>query len=227
MHSDLKSYLQGQARQQAEPTGERRIPLLEPIDLSQLRDISTFRRAPQQRARVPRLFITRRAERDSGDDGHELDEDVEARARGVFEWVAYGVADYRSRVSRGAFAAEVAAFYVFLPLSHAPPELDMNMAIMTPVTMEPPRSPPSAGAPSASPTMTGTRTAMRPGTIISLRAATVEDVYAAFVFGTAGAFHYAGDFSELAADFFYHFLSCAAYCLYRKGAEEEGGGVLR
>ena len=50
---------------------------------------------------------------DSGDDGHELDEDVEARARGVFEGVAYCVADYRGRVRRGSLAAEVAAFYVF------------------------------------------------------------------------------------------------------------------
>ena len=55
MHSDLKSYLQGQARQQAEPTGERRIPLLEPIDVNQLRDISTFPRAPQLREKIPRV----------------------------------------------------------------------------------------------------------------------------------------------------------------------------
>ena len=63
---------------------------------------------------------------------------------------------------------------------------------------------------------------MRPGTIISLRGRGCGDVYAALILWTAGAFHYAGDFSELAADFFYHFLSCAAYCLDGEGAEEEG-----
>ena len=61
-------------------------------------------------------------------------------------------------------------------------------------------------------------------TIISLRGRGCGDVYAALILWTAGAFHYAGDFSELAADFFYHFLSCALTAcieraLKRKGSE--------
>ncbi len=40
----------------------------------------------------------------------------------------------------------------FLALSHAPPEFDMKIAIITPVTIDPPRSPPSAWAPSPNPT---------------------------------------------------------------------------
>lgn len=51
---------------------------------------------------------------DDGDHRHELDEDVERGAGGVFEGVAYGVANYGGLVHVGAFAAEVAFLDIFL-----------------------------------------------------------------------------------------------------------------
>ena len=62
----------------------------------------------------------------------------------------------------------------FLALSQAPPELDMKIAVRTPVTREPVRSPPSADGPKSRPTIRGAATAIRPGRNISRRAAVVE-----------------------------------------------------
>ena len=62
----------------------------------------------------------------------------------------------------------------FLALSHAPPALDMKIAIITPVTSAPARSPPSAEGPRRIPTTSGASTAMTPGTSISFNAAVVE-----------------------------------------------------
>ena len=50
--------------------------------------------------------------KDRGDDGHELDEDVEARAGRILERVADCVADYRRGVRRRAFAAVLSGFAV-------------------------------------------------------------------------------------------------------------------
>ena len=51
--------------------------------------------------------------KNGGDHGHQLDEDVEARTRRIFEGVSYRVSNYRRRVRRRAFASEVTRFYVF------------------------------------------------------------------------------------------------------------------
>src|ERR1700716_152244 len=51
---------------------------------------------------------------DESDDGHQLDEDVHAGARGVFEGVAHGVAHHGGLVRLRALAAEVAGLDVFL-----------------------------------------------------------------------------------------------------------------
>lgn len=62
----------------------------------------------------------------------------------------------------------------FFALSHAPPALDIKIAIMTPVTSAPASSPPSAAGPNRIPTANGDNTAMIPGTNISFNAAVVE-----------------------------------------------------
>ena len=54
------------------------------------------------------------------------------------------------------------------------PEFAMKMAIRTPVTRAPPSIPPRAVGPRMNPQRRGAATAMRPGTIISFRAALVE-----------------------------------------------------
>ena len=50
----------------------------------------------------------------------------------------------------------------------------MKIAIITPVTSAPARSPPSAEGPRRIPTTSGASTAMTPGTSISFNAAVVE-----------------------------------------------------
>ncbi len=69
---------------------------------------------------------------------------------------------------------------IFLALSHAPPALDWNIAIKTPVTVTPARSPPSISGPptpnnlSPNPTITGVKIAKTPGKTICLIEASVE-----------------------------------------------------
>ena len=98
----------------------------------------------------------------------------------------------------------------------------MKIAIMTPVTMGAAEKSAERRSAERKSDDDGNEDAIRPGTIISLRAAAVEMSTQRSYFRTSGAFHYAGDLSELAADFFYHFLSRAAYRLDGEGAEEEG-----
>ncbi len=62
----------------------------------------------------------------------------------------------------------------FLALSQAPPPVVMEMATNRPVTMVPSSKPPRASGPSSLPTMIGTSTGSREGTIISLIAARVS-----------------------------------------------------
>ena len=159
---------------------------------------------------------------DRSDDGHELDEDVEARARRVFEGVAYRVAYYRSRVRRRAFAAEVAAFYVFLAVVPRASRVGHEYGHHD-----------SGDYRSAEHSAEGRRSKYEADEYRRkdrhearyyhfFERSSGGDVYAALVFRASRAFHYAGDFSELASDFFYHFFRRAAYSLYRQGAEEEG-----
>ena len=139
---------------------------------------------------------------DSGDDGHELDED--------------------GRVSRGALAAEVAAFYVFFAVVPRAAGVGHEYGHHDSGDYGAAEESAERGGAERKSDYDGYEDCHEAGDYHFSEGRGCGDVYAAFVFGTSGAFHYAGDFSELAADFFYHFLSCAAYCLYRKGAEEEG-----
>ena len=81
------------------------------------------------------------------DDGHEVDEDVHGRAGGILEGIAHGIAHNGGLMVIGAFSAILAASMYFLALSHAPPALDMKIAISTPVTSAPESNPPRDSTP--------------------------------------------------------------------------------
>ena len=83
------------------------------------------------------------------DHAHQLDQDVQARAAGVLERVAHGVADDGGLVGVGTLAAVVrrASMY-FLALSHAPPALAMKMATQKPQVSVPTSRPITPPTPS-------------------------------------------------------------------------------
>ncbi len=77
-------------------------------------------------------------------------------------------------MSGTSLAAVISFFDVFLCIIPGTAELDMKMAISTPVKRAPVNSPPKASGPRIRPTAIGARTAISPGRNISFKAALVE-----------------------------------------------------
>uniref|UniRef100_A0A7C8YN61 Uncharacterized protein n=1 Tax=Opuntia streptacantha TaxID=393608 RepID=A0A7C8YN61_OPUST len=75
---------------------------------------------------------------------------------------------------RALACSEAPASIYFLALSHAPPVLDADMAIWTPETREPARTPERVSTPKNMPTMSGMSMTKAPGGTISLIEASVE-----------------------------------------------------
>ncbi len=125
---------------------------------------------------------------------HQFDEDVKRRTRGVFERVANRVANDRWPCgSRCLCRRSCLPSIIFLALSHAPPELDMNTASVKPAASPPVRSPSTPATPKTRPTTIGMTMASSDGIIISTLSAARTDLHTAAVVGGCLAFKYALD----------------------------------
>ena len=79
------------------------------------------------------LHFDRDLDRQQAEQGRELDDRVEGHRRGVLERIAHGVAHDGRGVQRRALFPKSTSTY-FLALSHAPPELAIEMAWNKPKT---------------------------------------------------------------------------------------------